>query len=259
MIGVLYSCKSLSNKPLDLSTFEDTIDTGTNTVDDSDSGSSGVTESGQDSGSDFNSGQDSGSDSGEVESTEDVVCENGQVYVHHPCVPTLELGCNEPCDGTCDDPNYICDPCGASSTASTPDCQPACVLAYAPHAPVVEPLRISPTIGMADTEQEISIQGTPFYIGALGHNIRFDDQVLPWPYGGSFCTATVTLPSKPTGVYPVYVSQYSGGESWVLAGFYHSGMTAQCQQPGAICSTGDTCCSTSTALTSCQSGYCMPL
>jgi hypothetical protein len=188
-------------------------------------------------------------------------CPSGQVYLYHECAPTLDLGCVETCilEEPCPEPGYVCTECAASSSLGSGDCQPACILAYGPHAPVPEPLRISPASGTEEEAASIQIQGTPFYIGALGHRVRLDDELLEWiHYPSSHCTMEVELPSRPSGLYPVWVSQYSGGEPWALSGFFQFGAGESCIQPGMPCAEGEeACCSTVGVPMSCSEERCI--
>lgn len=207
------------------------------------------------------SADDSADDSG-TSNTDDCTCASGLVFINHECAPTTSLGCNEGCDVAtgCSDTGYICDDCAASSTCDSDDCLPACILQYAPHVPVTEPLRISITKGPENTEQTLNVQGTPFYVGAIGHRFRFADEEAAWVMPISTCTAEITIPARPAGLYPIWISQYSSEGPWILSGFYHSGIEEECLQPGMSCNTtGTACCETPEVPTTCQQGYCLPL
>jgi len=176
-------------------------------------------------------------------------CPVDQVYRNGPCVPTLALGCGPSCDATPCGPDFECDGCAAASSCGTRDCQAACAVPYGPHALVSEPLRITPTTLPAKQGGAITIEGTSFYIGALGHAFRLGD-TSRFEYdstSGSSCSAVLTIsPDLKAGAHPLWVSQYSGGEPWVLAGVLHVVAEGQqppsCVQPGFPCASSADCC-----------------
>ena len=191
----------------------------------------------------------------------DCECPTGQVYRHHPCLATLDLGCGDPCDpgGTDCAEGWTCDPCGASTSCATFDCQPTCVFTGPAMGPVPEPLRIWPTSGAAGETTEVLVMGFPWYVGALWYGVRVDDETVDnLSDAAEDCSFSFTAPARPPGRVAVLVSQYGGGEPWVLAGFftYSAGDIDDCVQPGYACGVGDTCCSTSAVPVTCHANRC---
>lgn len=188
-------------------------------------------------------------------------CDGDEVYRHGPCVPTLDLGCGPACasDDACGD-GLVCDDCAASTTCGTRDCRPACVVPNGPQALPPEPLRAEPT--RVRPGGRVTISGTSFYIGALGHSVRLGDEVLVelgGPLGGaSACEAIVQIPEDTaSGAHALWVSQYFGGEPWVLAGVLHVGDAARvCVQPGFPCADAADCCTAPGVTLTCTSGRC---
>jgi len=186
-------------------------------------------------------------------------CEPGEVYRKHNCVPTLDLGCGPGCvnDSDCAE-GLSCLSCGGSADCASKDCRPACGVADGPHALVPNPLRIDPTSGSAGEDAETTIRGTSFFIGALGHRVVVDNedaQTLDWDE----CALTIRIPSRGPGEnVAIWVSQYSGGEPFALAGFYtfEGGVEVGCQQPGFACNEGHPCCETAEVPMLCESGIC---
>lgn len=187
-------------------------------------------------------------------------CDGDEVYRHGPCVPTLDLGCGPACasDDDCGDA-LVCDDCAASTACGTRDCRPACAVPDAPHALVPEPLRAEPT--RVRPGGRVTISGTSFYIGALGHSVRLgDDVIVEFGSfgGGSACEAAVAIPEETTpGTHALWVSQYTGAEPWVLAGVLHVGEAAvDCVQPGFPCDGAADCCTAPGVSLTCTSGRC---
>jgi hypothetical protein len=146
--------------------------------------------------------------------------------------------------------------CAASSSCATRDCQAACGVTLAPHALVPEPLRIAPA--RIEIGESFAVQGTSFYIGALGHNVRIAGKLvetgLAWT---SDCELTITPPALATGIHRVEVSQYNGGDPWVDAGFLHVAIAPTCAQPGLACAAdGLPCCSDADSAWVCREGRC---
>lgn len=191
-------------------------------------------------------------------SAPDTAQPSGSCY-NGPCVPTLRyLTWGPTCadDSACPE-GLSCLPCQASNDCQSKDCRPACGVPYAPHAPVSEPLRLDGEVEVPAGEvAEVTVQGTSFYVGALGHRFRYRDAEV-FSMSGAECSAQLTLPAADAGLHPVWVSQYSGGEPWVLAGFVRVGATAACVQPGLPCSDeGAACCETPDVPMVCQDGRC---
>jgi hypothetical protein len=188
-------------------------------------------------------------------------CAPGLVYRRHECVPTREIGCGETCTPGETDCGQLhtCEPCAATSTCATKDCRATCLFTgpvQGPIAPGV--LRIVPTGGVAGEETIITIEGFPFYVGALMYGARMGDIMLYEAGSYGPCSFTVVAPGLPAGVMPVHVSQYGPTEPWVLAGFfaYGSGEGLACAQPGEPCAASADCCSLPEAPTSCAAGRC---
>lgn len=186
-------------------------------------------------------------------------CAEGEVYRHGSCVPTLALGCGPSCDSTGCGDALQCSDCAASTSCGSRDCRPACAVPYAPHAVVPEPLRVDPTHLPAGEGGALVIEGTSFYVGALGHSVRLGD--TPLTFHGHFmsseCAASIQVPSDTaSGTYPLWVSQYSGGEPWVLAGIVHVGDALVCAQPGFPCAAAADCCTAPGLELTCSAGRC---
>ncbi|MEL6181106.1 MAG: hypothetical protein AAFS10_19270, partial [Myxococcota bacterium] len=176
-----------------------------------------------------------------------------------PCAPTLNvMTWVEPCtsDADCTE-GLVCLPCQASSTCTTKDCLPACGVPYEAHAFVPEPLRLSGEWTLeANSPGQVYVEGTSFFAGALGHRFRLGDEEVPAQYG-AICTAALDLPARPTGLYPIWTSQYSGDAPWALSGFVRYGDGVACVQPGLACN--DDCCATEEVPMECRQGRCRRL
>lgn len=189
-------------------------------------------------------------------------CQGNQVYGFHACIPTLELGCTDPCEPSVTDcgQGYTCETCGASSSCVTEDCRPVCVHTQMAQGPVPDPLRIYPTYGPAGQINVIHIEGWPWYIGALFYAVRLrQDDVTQHTVGGGTCEIILNAPARQPGMYPIWVSQYGGGGPWVLAGMftYSGGIIPDCIQPGFHCTPNDECCNTPQVPVTCQNGRCL--
>jgi hypothetical protein len=140
---------------------------------------------------------------------------------------------------------------------------PACVFTELAQGPLPPYLKISPASGPAGQDATLQIEGYPFYVGALFYLVRVGDSDELFQEGGSTCSFSVTVPGRPAGVEPVWVSQYGGGEPWVLAGFFEwldGGYPAGCGQPGFPC--GDDmgpCCESQDVPMACVEGRCRRL
>jgi hypothetical protein len=189
---------------------------------------------------------------------------DGPVYQWHECVPPLQFGCPaEACDpdaSGCGE-GYTCLPCSAAACCECAACVAACSFTGPAMGPLPEPLKIWPTFGTAGQEQEISIEGFPFYVGALYYLARLGDSDDLWQQGGGTCSFDIRAPAMDPGMVPVWVSQYGGIEPWVLAGFftYSGGVYPECVQPGFPCGDGWPCCETSDVPMACTSGRCLRL
>jgi hypothetical protein len=75
--------------------------------------------------------------------------------------------------------------------------------------------------------------------------------------GGSTCSMDVDAPTRAAGTYPVWVSQYGGGEPLVLAGILTIGGTEPtCTQPGRACTRDADCCDAPGLDLACVEGHC---
>lgn len=190
--------------------------------------------------------------------------EDRPTYQFHECVPPLQYGCEAvactpdvtPCSA-----GQTCEQCAAAACCYCAACVPACVFTDPAMDPLPEYLKIWPTYGSAHVEATISIEGFPFYVGALYYLARVGASVDLYQGGGSTCSFMVTAPGQPPGMVPVWVSQYGGNEPWVLAGFFTwtSGDYPSCVQPGYPCGIDQPCCETSDVPMTCQGGRCRRL
>jgi hypothetical protein len=184
------------------------------------------------------------------------------VDLFHPCTPPLEMGCVatlcEPGVTDCGE-GYTCEECAAAACCYCAACYPACVHTGPAQGPLPEYLKLQTTYGEAGQEQEIIVQGYPFYIGALFYLARVGDlgDLMDTSYPHT-CGHGFTAPAQGPGMVPVWVSQYGGNEPWVLAGFftYSSGVIPSCVQPGFLCGESDTCCETDDVPMACVGGRC---
>ncbi|MCA9664456.1 MAG: hypothetical protein KC503_02675 [Myxococcales bacterium] len=191
-------------------------------------------------------------------------CKPGEVWIKSSCAPTLELGCAPRCSGSCTKSGYTCDQCGAQPDCTQPSasiCAPACVPSQtSPSTPLPDPLRISPVSGPAGQQNQIAIEGAPFYIGALFYLIRVNGGSGTMDIPASKpCTTVLRFTPPSPGVYTIEVSQYGGGTPWVLAGFFTATAGASPTgdvQPGFACGPSDTCHSGPGKTCSCQAGRC---
>jgi hypothetical protein len=121
-------------------------------------------------------------------------------------------------------------------------------------------LKISPTSGPAGQDVELHVEGFPFYVGALYYLVRVGSSGDLYQGGDTTCSFTVVVPGQSEGLVPVWVSQYGGGEPWVLAGFfgwYGSGYPPACSQPGFPCAPDSgPCCQTQDVPMTCSAGRC---
>ncbi len=104
--------------------------------------------------------------------------------------------------------------------------------------PIQGPLRFYPTIGVAGQQVTITVQGTPFYIGALFYNLRMGSETKMQEPASKPCAIAGTFTPPNPGLYVVEVSQYGGGPPWVLAGFYTASgasIPPPTIQPGDFC------------------------
>lgn len=126
--------------------------------------------------------------------------------------------------------------------------------------PLPELLKLRTTYGPAHEEQEIAIEGFPFYVGALFYSIRVGNDEPRPETGGGRCRISVRVPGRNPGLEPVWASEYGGGGSFTLAGFYSFGsdLAPSCAQPGYPCDTGPSCCATADVPMACVGGRCRP-
>jgi hypothetical protein len=188
--------------------------------------------------------------------------EDRPVYQFGECVPPLQYGC----EATACTPNvtdcgegFTCLDCAAAACCICEACLPTCIFTGPAQGPLPEYLKIFPTFGPALEEQTISIEGFPFYIGALFYLARVGESGVLMQGGGGTCSFDVTVPGQPVGMVPVWVSQYGGGDPWVLAGFYtwSTGDYPSCVQPGFLCGApGQECCQTTDVPMACVAGRC---
>lgn len=185
----------------------------------------------------------------------------GPVYTFGACIPPLEHGClARTCELGADDcgEGYSCEPCAAAACCACSACRPACLRTQGPPGPLPELLKLRSTFGRPGTEQEITVEGAPFYIGALYYTLRVGDSD-PTPESGSpgRCQLTFRAPARPPGMEPIWVSQYGGREPWVLAGFFRfGGEPPTCVQPGFQCEDARGCCETAAVPMTCTAGRC---
>jgi hypothetical protein len=184
-------------------------------------------------------------------------------YVFNECTPPLQIGCPAtPCEPGVTDcgEGYTCDPWGAAACCWCQQALPACVFTGPAQGPLPEHLKIAPTSGTAGQGVALQIEGFPFYVGALYYLARVGNSGDLYQEGGTTCSFTVTVPGQAEGMVPVWVSQYGGGDPWVLAGFfdwYASGYPEACTQPGYPCAADmGPCCETLEVPMQCTAGRC---
>lgn len=193
-------------------------------------------------------------------------------YQYHSCVEPLKIGCKadvcNPAEPKCPE-GHSCEECGAAACCFCAACVPACLHTEPTQGPLPEYLKISDPRGIAGQETTISIEGHPFYIGALGYSVRLGDlDLTPYVTGGSVCSIEITVPdSLPTpevGIQPVWVSGYGYGTGdqgeWVLAGFFSwvedPNHWEGCVQPGYPCPSDTSCCETTDVPMECREKRC---
>ena len=188
------------------------------------------------------------------------------VGMFRPCTPPLEMGCPiqtcTPGGDECPEGD-TCEECGAAACCECAACVPACIHTVgSPGDAMPELLKLGTVYGPAGRPGELTIEGAPFYVGALGYSVRVGDLAggdLPQS-GGAECTLRATAPAAPAGtMLPVWVSQYGFGEPWVLAGFFSwidGDDPPSCTQPGLACDADRPCCETGEVPMSCQGGRC---
>jgi hypothetical protein len=191
-------------------------------------------------------------------------CKPGEVWHTHACLP---MGCGPSCDpkvpNACGK-NATCEQWGAWACCICSAAVPACVPKVAP-APIKGPLRMQPTSGIAGQPVKLTIEGSPFYVGALFYYVRMGSQKVMDQPGPKQCTITATLTPPKPGIYAVEVSQYGGQPPWVLAGFYTASggsIPMPSVQPGYPCNPkpapGDpTCAQAPPYSCACVAGQCV--
>lgn len=183
-------------------------------------------------------------------------------YQFGECVPPLQIGCaaRECTPGVTDcGEGYSCEQWGAAACCYCAQAVPACVFTGPAQGPLPEYLKLAAVSGPAGEEQTITIEGFPFYVGALYYLARVGDSSKElFQEGGTTCSFDVTVPPHPVGMEPIWVSQYGGDEPWVLAGFFtfSLGDYPTCVQPGHPCLSGTTCCETEDVPMACVAGRC---
>jgi len=186
------------------------------------------------------------------------------VGLFHACTPPLEVFCPiqtcTPSENDCAE-GFTCEECAAPACCECAACVPACIhTVAAPGDTMPALLKLRSTFGIAGREAEIAVQGTPFYVGALGYSVRAGDSPDLPQTGGDTCELRVRAPAEDAGtMLPIWVSQYGFGEPWILAGFFawlEEGDTPSCTQPGYPCERDGDCCETSDAPMSCTQGRC---
>jgi hypothetical protein len=182
-------------------------------------------------------------------------------YQFGECVPPLQMGCaaTECTPGVTDcGAGYTCDEWGAAACCYCAQAVPACLFTGPAQGPLPDYLKINPTSGPAQKQQALTIEGFPFYVGALYYLARVGDSGDLYQGGGTTCSFHVEVPPRPIGMEPVWVSQYGGGDPWVLAGFFtfSTGEYPTCTQPGYPCSATTTCCETPDVPMGCVAGRC---
>jgi hypothetical protein len=154
---------------------------------------------------------------------------------------------------------YTCEQWGAAACCYCEQAVPACVLTEPTLEPLPEYLKIDPVSGPAQTTQSLTIEGFPFYIGALFYLARVGDSGDLYQGGGTTCSFDVTVPPHAVGMAPVWVSQYGGDDPWVLAGFFtfsEGDYPTTCVQPGYPCISSTACCATPDVPMGCAAGRC---
>ena len=188
--------------------------------------------------------------------------EDEPAYQWGECIPPLVAGCPAvecvPGQSSCGQ-GYTCLDCGAAACCHCAACRPACVFTGPAQGPLPEYLKIRPTTGPARQEQTLTVEGFPFYVGALFYLVRVGESGELFQAGGTTCSFEVSVPGQDVGRVPVWVSQYGGTEPWVLAGFFtfSSGDYETCVQPGFPCAPTQACCATGDVPVACVSGRCL--
>jgi hypothetical protein len=183
------------------------------------------------------------------------------VALFHQCTPPLEGWCPiQACpNGNECGLGETCEDCAAAACCECGACVPACVFTGAGLGPGELPplLKIQPSWGPSG--EEIDVQGTPFYIGALGYTILVGEEEALQVSASGPCSLIVLAPEQPEGtMLPVWSSQYGFGKPFVLAGFfsYTDGEAPSCVQPGFQCDGNQDCCDTPEVPLSCTLGRC---
>lgn len=185
------------------------------------------------------------------------------VEMFHACTPPLRVGCPAtlctPGVTDCGE-GHTCEDCSAAACCICAACVPSCVQTGLAQGPLPDYLKLRSSLGPAGEEQDVVIEGFPFYIGALYYLARVGDSGDLWESVAvtSPCALGFRAPARGPGMVPVWLSQYGGGEPWVLAGFYtySAGDYPTCVQPGYPCGATDTCCETTEVPMACIGGRC---
>lgn len=198
-----------------------------------------------------------------------VVCKKDEVHLISACVATDKLfTCAKACDPSAPSPcassSESCESWGGTPCCFCSAAVPACV-PKPTTGPIQGPLRFSPTSGVAGQKVTITVQGAPFYVGALFYNLRMGSETKMEEGASKPCAIAATFTPPSPGLHVVEVSQYGGGPPWVLAGFYTASGGSIPQpmiQPGDFCKVnpapGDPACASAPPYScSCVSGRCV--
>lgn len=188
------------------------------------------------------------------------------VLSFHPCVPPMQFGCKAMlCDPDqreeCPE-GHTCEECAAAACCICAACVSACLFTRPTQGPLPEYLKLSHTRGAVGDPSTVSIEGFPFYIGALGYSVRLG---LSGPelrnVNGGLCSMEVEMDGREEGVAPVWVSSYGFYEPRILAGFFfwlhNPDEWEECIQPGYPCAENTPCCETDDVPMKCESGRCV--
>lgn len=193
--------------------------------------------------------------------------EEDPVLIYHECVPPLQHGCiattcTPDQEGQCGE-GYSCLECAAAACCICAACVPACVFTDPTQGPIPEYLKLTPTRGTLGEDSRVMIQGFPFYIGALGYDVRLGLEGEPlWSMNSGVCSLEVQVPSRQQeGVTSVWVSSYGFSDPWTLAGFFFWQEDPYewegCVQPGFPCGGQGLCCETPDVPMRCHQGRCV--
>ena len=183
-------------------------------------------------------------------------CPTGQALADGACVATTALGCAPVCTpGGCVQAQ-VCDPlagtsCGGGGPAAV--CVQSLAMKFQPGA-----LRVQPTAVAVGAKVTVTVEGGPFYIGALWWVIRIG-AFESGPAEGAKVNCQLNTPwtAKEAGVFAVEASYGSSGPNATLAGFITVGGAGGGVQPGYSCQTSSDCLSGGGWSCGCASGVCL--